>query len=100
VFAGQGWVGWRNDTKNGKAVEIKFEFDKVREFNAVHIYCNNQFTKDVQVSFFSIFYTVKRVTPFQSLCALKIMHVLIRERLKKTRNGERPIKRSAQPLKG
>ena len=49
---------------------------------------------------FSIFYTVKRVAPFQSLCALKIMHVLIRERLKKTRNGERPIKRSAQPLKG
>lgn len=45
----QGWVGWRNDTR-GQPVEIKFEFDKVREFSAIHIYCNNQFTKDVQVS--------------------------------------------------
>ncbi|CAB3360448.1 Hypothetical predicted protein [Cloeon dipterum] len=46
---GQGWVGWRNDTRNGKPVEIKFEFDKVREFNTLHIYCNNHFTKDIQV---------------------------------------------------
>ncbi|XP_043585746.1 discoidin domain-containing receptor 2-like isoform X2 [Bombus pyrosoma] len=44
----QGWVGWRNDTR-GQPVEIKFEFDKVREFSAIHIYCNNQFTKDVQI---------------------------------------------------
>lgn len=46
---GQGWVGWKNDTRNGHPVEIKFEFDQVREFSAVHIYCNNQFTKDIQV---------------------------------------------------
>lgn len=46
---GQGWVGWKNDTKSGHPLEIKFEFDHVREFSAVHIYCNNQFTKDVQV---------------------------------------------------
>ncbi|XP_050524252.1 discoidin domain-containing receptor tyrosine kinase B-like [Daktulosphaira vitifoliae] len=46
---GQGWVGWRNDTRNGQPIEIKFEFDKIREFTAVHIYCNNQFQKDVQV---------------------------------------------------
>ncbi|XP_012279400.1 discoidin domain-containing receptor 2 [Orussus abietinus] len=46
---GQGWVGWRNDTRFGQPVEIRFEFDRVREFSAVHIYCNNQFTKDVQV---------------------------------------------------
>lgn len=45
----QGWVGWRNDTRNGKPVEITFEFDRVREFTAVHVYCNNQFTRDVQV---------------------------------------------------
>lgn len=51
---GQGWVGWRNDTRAGHPVEIKFEFDKVREFSAIHIYCNNQFTKDVQVRFFKI----------------------------------------------
>lgn len=45
----QAWVGWKNDTHTGKPIEIKFEFDKVREFKAVHIYCNNQFKKDVQV---------------------------------------------------
>ncbi|XP_011263345.2 epithelial discoidin domain-containing receptor 1 isoform X2 [Camponotus floridanus] len=44
----QGWVGWRNDSRN-QPVEIKFEFDKVREFSAVHIYCNNEFTRGVQV---------------------------------------------------
>ncbi|XP_017773500.1 PREDICTED: discoidin domain-containing receptor 2-like [Nicrophorus vespilloides] len=45
----QGWVGWKNDTRENKPIEITFEFDRVREFTAVHIYCNNQFTKDVQV---------------------------------------------------
>lgn len=45
----QGWIGWRNDTRT-QPVEIKFEFDKVREFSAVHIFSNNQFSKDVQVS--------------------------------------------------
>ncbi|KAL0101425.1 hypothetical protein PUN28_018925 [Cardiocondyla obscurior] len=44
----QGWVGWRNDSRS-QPVEIKFEFDKVREFSAVHIYCNNEFTRGVQV---------------------------------------------------
>ncbi|XP_039309465.1 epithelial discoidin domain-containing receptor 1 [Solenopsis invicta] len=44
----QGWVGWRNDSR-GQPVEIKFEFDKVREFSAVHIYCNNEFTRGVQI---------------------------------------------------
>lgn len=47
----QGWVGWKNDTRSGHPLEIKFEFDHVREFSAVHIYCNNQFLKDVQVRF-------------------------------------------------
>lgn len=47
---GQGWVGWRNDTRAGQPLDIKFEFDHVREFSAVHIFCNNQFTKDVEVN--------------------------------------------------
>lgn len=46
---GQNWVGWKNETREGQPVEIKFEFDKVREFSAVHVYSNNQFTKDVRV---------------------------------------------------
>lgn len=44
----QGWVGWKNDLRK-TPIEIVFEFEKVREFNAIHIYCNNQFTKDVRV---------------------------------------------------
>jgi discoidin domain receptor family protein 2 len=47
---GKGWVGWRNDTRNGQPIEIKFEFDRIREFSAVHIFSNNQFSKDVKVS--------------------------------------------------
>lgn len=46
---GQMWVGWKNDTRQNKPIEIKFEFDKVREFSAVNIFCNNQFIKDVQI---------------------------------------------------
>lgn len=49
---GVGWVGWRNDTRTNQYVEIKFEFDRVREFNSVHIFCNNEFTRDIQVSLY------------------------------------------------
>lgn len=42
------WVGWRNDSRPNPPV-ITFEFDKVREFSAVHLYCNNKFMRDVQV---------------------------------------------------
>ncbi|KAI4471024.1 tyrosine-protein kinase receptor [Holotrichia oblita] len=49
VYGGQAWVGWKNDTRTNKPLEIKFEFDKVREFSATHIFCNNLFTKDVQI---------------------------------------------------
>lgn len=45
----QAWIGWKNDSRNSKPIEIKFEFDRVREFSSVHIYCNNLFTKEVQV---------------------------------------------------
>jgi len=54
----QGWVGWKNDTRSGHPLEIKFEFDQVREFSAVHIYCNNQFLKDVQVRFAQLSYFI------------------------------------------
>lgn len=47
--AGQGWIGWKNDSRENEPVEITFEFDKVREFSSVNIYTNNQFSKEVQV---------------------------------------------------
>ncbi|CAH2985152.1 unnamed protein product [Chilo suppressalis] len=49
------WVGWRADSPSepdspdSTQPEITFEFDKVREFSAVHIHCNNRFMRDVQV---------------------------------------------------
>lgn len=45
----RGWVGWRNDSRNGQPVEIVFEFDTVRDFTLLSLFVNNQFTKDVQV---------------------------------------------------
>ena len=33
----------------GRPVEIIFEFDKVRNFSAMHIHSNNMYSKDVQV---------------------------------------------------
>jgi len=52
-FSGKGWVGWKNDSRNATdPLEITFNFDSVREFNAVSIHISNQFTKEVQVSVF------------------------------------------------
>ena len=47
--AGYEWIGWKNDTREGRPVELTFEFDEVRNFSAVHLYTNNFFTKDTQV---------------------------------------------------
>ncbi|CAH1989885.1 unnamed protein product [Acanthoscelides obtectus] len=59
IYEVQTWVGWKNETRHNKPIEIKFEFDKVREFSAVHVYCNNQFTKEVQVfSIAKVFFSI------------------------------------------
>lgn len=51
-FAGFEWVGWSNDSVGvpGKAVELTFQFDSVRNFSAMVLHTNNMFTKGVQVS--------------------------------------------------
>uniref|UniRef100_A0A8D8YYZ7 Discoidin domain-containing receptor 2 n=1 Tax=Cacopsylla melanoneura TaxID=428564 RepID=A0A8D8YYZ7_9HEMI len=47
---GYEWVGWRNDSfPYGKPVEMVFEFDRVRNFTAMHLHINNYYTKDIQV---------------------------------------------------
>ncbi|KAH8325709.1 hypothetical protein KR067_004847 [Drosophila pandora] len=46
---GYEWVGWRNDTLQGRPVEITFEFRNIRNFSSVIIHTNNMFSKDVQV---------------------------------------------------
>ncbi|XP_052746722.1 discoidin domain-containing receptor 2 isoform X2 [Bicyclus anynana] len=42
------WVGWRNDS-HVEPPALIFEFDRVREFSAVHLFCSNKFMRDVQV---------------------------------------------------
>ncbi|OXU28140.1 hypothetical protein TSAR_006706, partial [Trichomalopsis sarcophagae] len=46
---GTGWVAWMRDSFPDKYVELTFHFDGIRIFDAVHIYTNNYFTRDVQV---------------------------------------------------
>lgn len=52
IYLGNGWVGWRNESFPKKYVELVFEFSEVRNFTAVHIFTNNFFSKNVQVSRF------------------------------------------------
>lgn len=47
-FTDRGWVGWKKSPSR-EMIEIEFEFDDVREFHHVHIYTNNQFTRDVRL---------------------------------------------------
>jgi len=49
---GNGWVGWRKESFSKGFVELVFEFSEVRNFSAVHIFTNNFFSKNVQVSNF------------------------------------------------
>lgn len=56
--AGNGWVGWKNDSFKDGYVDLVFEFDQIRNFSAVHLFTNNFFNRDVQVRnkfFFSLF---------------------------------------------
>ncbi|KYN01807.1 Discoidin domain-containing receptor 2 [Cyphomyrmex costatus] len=46
---GTGWVAWLRDTFQEKFVELVFEFEAMMIFEAVHIYTNNYFSRDVQV---------------------------------------------------
>ena len=51
---GTGWVAWLRDTFQEKFVELIFEFEAMMIFEAVHIYTNNYFSRDVQVIFNSL----------------------------------------------
>lgn len=50
TFAGNGWVGWKKSSFPKNFIEIIFEFDEVRNFSVVHLFTNNLFSKDVEVS--------------------------------------------------
>ncbi|XP_011501343.1 PREDICTED: discoidin domain-containing receptor 2-like, partial [Ceratosolen solmsi marchali] len=46
---GTGWLAWMRDSYPDNFIELIFYFDDLRTFNAVHIYTNNYFKRDVQV---------------------------------------------------
>uniref|UniRef100_UPI00398E7098 discoidin domain-containing receptor 2 isoform X2 n=1 Tax=Pristiophorus japonicus TaxID=55135 RepID=UPI00398E7098 len=49
VWPGYDYVGWNNDTFNGRYVELEFEFDHRRNFSAMKVHCNNLYTKSVKI---------------------------------------------------
>ncbi|NXD40430.1 DDR2 protein, partial [Copsychus sechellarum] len=46
---GYDYVGWRNESTAGGFVEITFEFDRIRNFTAMKVHCNNMFAKGVKI---------------------------------------------------
>lgn len=51
------------DTFEDDYVELVFEFEVTWIFEAVHIYTNNYFSRDVQVTFFSFFFLMVFIPP-------------------------------------
>ncbi|XP_054976954.1 discoidin domain-containing receptor 2 isoform X2 [Sorex araneus] len=49
AWPGYDYVGWRNASAQGGFVEITFEFDRVRNFTAMKVHCNNMFAKGVKI---------------------------------------------------
>ncbi|XP_021150057.1 discoidin domain-containing receptor 2 isoform X2 [Columba livia] len=49
VWPGYDYVGWRNESTTGGYVEITFEFDRIRNFTAMKVHCNNMFAKGVKI---------------------------------------------------
>ncbi|KAL7293418.1 hypothetical protein TKK_0013182 [Trichogramma kaykai] len=46
---GTGWLAWMRDSFSDDYVELDFYFDDLLTFDAVHLYTNNYFKRDVQV---------------------------------------------------
>ncbi|NXA06754.1 DDR2 protein, partial [Sapayoa aenigma] len=46
---GYDYVGWHNESTTGGYVEISFEFDRIRNFTAMKVHCNNMFAKGVKI---------------------------------------------------
>ncbi|XP_053107127.1 discoidin domain-containing receptor 2 isoform X2 [Hemicordylus capensis] len=49
VWPGYDYVGWRNESMANGYVEITFEFDRIRNFTAMKVHCNNMFAKGVKI---------------------------------------------------
>uniref|UniRef100_A0A674J5H5 Epithelial discoidin domain-containing receptor 1 n=1 Tax=Terrapene triunguis TaxID=2587831 RepID=A0A674J5H5_9SAUR len=49
VWPGYDYVGWRNDSFPKGYLEMEFEFDSLRVFTYMKIYCNNMHTRGVSI---------------------------------------------------
>ncbi|XP_076829803.1 discoidin domain-containing receptor 2 isoform X2 [Brachyhypopomus gauderio] len=49
VWPGYDYVGWSNTTFPSNAVEMTFEFDRVRNFTSMKVHCNNMYTSGVRI---------------------------------------------------
>uniref|UniRef100_A0A4W3KGC9 Discoidin domain-containing receptor 2 n=1 Tax=Callorhinchus milii TaxID=7868 RepID=A0A4W3KGC9_CALMI len=49
VWPGYDYLGWQNTSFENGYVEILFEFDRIRNFTAMKVHCNNMFTKGVKI---------------------------------------------------
>ncbi|XP_030062824.1 discoidin domain-containing receptor 2 [Microcaecilia unicolor] len=49
VWPGYDYLGWKNESFTNGYVEIMFEFDRIRNFTAMKVHCNNMFTRGVKI---------------------------------------------------
>ncbi|XP_029474022.1 discoidin domain-containing receptor 2 isoform X2 [Rhinatrema bivittatum] len=49
VWPGYDYLGWKNESSTIGYIEIIFEFDRIRNFTAMKVHCNNMFTKGVKI---------------------------------------------------
>lgn len=42
------WVGWKKTNKNRTSVQLRFNFDSIRNLSEIRIHTNNMFSKDVE----------------------------------------------------
>ncbi|XP_030630664.1 discoidin domain-containing receptor 2 [Chanos chanos] len=49
VWPGYDYVGWTNASFPSGAVEMTFEFDRIRNFTSMKVHCNNMYTSGVRI---------------------------------------------------
>ena len=69
---GYEWVGWKNDSST-EPVSIIFEFDHVRNFSSVRVFCNNMFMKSIRVFSMAKLYFSMDGKKFGNLVQLPIL---------------------------
>jgi hypothetical protein len=42
------WIGWKKTIKNRTSVQLRFDFDSIRNFSEIRLHTNNMFSKDIE----------------------------------------------------